>query len=68
MSSPLADIASSSGGACPAEAQPAKPRPTPKTPSQLEMRALMEKLDSLLLLESTEFYCSSWEKFKIKVT
>ncbi len=35
---------------------------------QLKMRILMKKLDNLLFLESTEFYCSSWEKFKIKVT
>ena len=35
---------------------------------QLKMRILMKKLDNLLFLENTEFYYSSWEKFKIKVT
>jgi hypothetical protein len=52
---------------CSALTQSAKQHLNSNISLQLELRALIKKLDSLLLLENTELYHSSWENFKVKV-
>ena len=59
MSSPPANVALSLRGACPAVIQLTKLHLKSNTSSQLEMRMLMTKLDSMLLLENTESYCNN---------
>ena len=55
-------------GAQAAQAQAAKQINTTTTTSQQKMGVLMQKLDSLLLLESAKPYLSSWDELKIRVT
>ena len=68
MSFLLVNITSSLKSMCSAVTQFTKSHPKLNTSSQLEMRVLIAKLDSLLLLESIKLYHSNWNELKIKVT
>ena len=59
MSFLLINVTSLLRGACSALTQLAKQHPSSNISLQLKIRTLMKKLDSLLLLENAEFYCSS---------
>ena len=67
MSSPPAGDTSPQVGAQAAQAQPAKQINATIITSQQKMMALMQKLDSLLLLKSAKSYLSSWDELKIRV-